>query len=206
MAFSCFPGASRLCYVCPGACPYCPFLPPGLSKLTFGIQGTSRLPSVQSLLVPPGLFQSSPEKATFTFCRPFPGLPSAEQISLAPARFVANCGVAPYSCRPGLSRRPFQWYPPASRAVCIILASSVGTQKTTLEFLKPLSGFTLRGANFNAPGSWQILLTMILKSSLVGQVSFPGLVFKAFSCQGGKPRAKRLTPRINPAKLTPGLA
>ena len=182
------------------------------SKASWCLPGCSN-----RLLLPPGLFAQSPslrglfscgapEKATFTFCRPFPGLLSAEQISLAPARFVANCGVAPYSCRPGLSRRPFQWYPPASRAVCIILASSVGTQKTTLEFLKPLSGFTLRGANFNAPGSWQILLTMILKSSLVGQVSFPGLVFKAFSCQGGKPRAKRLTPRINPAKLTPGLA
>ena len=61
-----------------------------------------------------------------------------------------------------------------------------------------------RGKPWGGPHSW--LPTMILQSSLVAQVPFPGLVLKAFLCQGGKPRAKRLTPRVNPGRSTPGLA
>ena len=116
-----------------------------------------------SLLLLPGLFAQSPgvcglfscgapDKVKFTFCRPFPGSPSAEQFLMANG--------------------------PA------------------------------RGKSWGEPHSQ--LLTMILSSSLVGQLRTGGIsrscLRSLFMPGGGKPRPKRLTPRVNPGWSIPGLS
>ena len=160
MVVSCLPGASH--YVFPG---------PSRPKMTLDASRafSSRLPASasrhlpgysNSLLLLPGLFAQSPgvcglfscgapDKVKFTFCRPFPGSPSAEQFLMAngPAR-----------------------------------GKSWGSR----------------------------LLTMIFSSSLVGQLRTGGIsrscLRSIFMPRGGKPRAKRSTPRVNPGWSIPGLS